>query len=468
MKIVVLNGSPKGDTSITMQSVMFIQKNYPQHEMKVISLSQNIDEIEKTERRYMDIINEIKGSDGVLWAFPLRVLLVPAQVKRFIELVFERKDEEAFRGKYTAAVSTSFHGADNIAHNYVRAVCDDLGMNYVGFYSGELEDLLKEKERKRLVLFAESYFDAIADRRTMAKSFTPVTRSMFSYAPSGTKGKIETGGKKVTIVTDMKDSQSNSGRMIENFRRLFIEPPDVVDLNSVEIKWCRGCMHCAYDNTCIQRDADGYYRLFESSIKPADIIIFAGTIKDRFLSTRWNVIFDMSLYNNHIPTLSNKQVGFIISGPLRQTPNIRQYLEMYAEWQQANLVDIITDEDADSGVITGLLQGLAERAVKFAERQYVRTPTFMSIGLNKIIRDIVWGKMRFLAQANHQHFKKNGFYDFPQSDYKTRSINVVMMGLMKIPPLRKKLYESAMRLIITPHQKILAKQGKIDLGTVKR
>jgi multimeric flavodoxin WrbA len=459
MRIVVLNGSPKGETSITMQSVFFIQKQYPQHDLKIINLTNDINEIQRTERRYQEIIDEIEASDGVLWVFPVRVLLVPAQVKRFIELAFEKKSEGAFRGKYAAVIATSYHGADHLALNYMSAVCDDLGMVYAGFYSGELEDLLKENERRRLVLFAESYFEAAASKMPMPRSFVPVAHSGFRYSPSPSvlQKKIDTGGKRVTIITDTNDGQSNAGKMVEAFRGLFLTPPEVVDLSAVEIEWCRGCLHCAYDNSCTHQDADGFHEFFEGTIKSAEMLVYVGTIRDRFLSSRWKLFFDRSFYNNHVPYLTNKQVAFIVSGPLRQLSNVRQYFELYTEWQRANLVDTVTDEDADASAIDGLLRSLAERLVKYADRRYVRTRTFLGIGLDKIIRDIVWGKMRFLAQANHRHFKRNGFYDFPHGDYKTRVINAVMMVLMRVPALRKRLYRSAMRLIIAPHRKLLAK-----------
>jgi len=49
MKITVLNGSPKGDISVTMQYVAYIRKIFPQHELKIINISQRIDKIEKDE-----------------------------------------------------------------------------------------------------------------------------------------------------------------------------------------------------------------------------------------------------------------------------------------------------------------------------------------------------------------------------------------------------------------------------------
>ena len=47
MKITVLNGSPKGLTSVTMQYVHFIEKKFPQHELKIFNISAGIKKIEK-------------------------------------------------------------------------------------------------------------------------------------------------------------------------------------------------------------------------------------------------------------------------------------------------------------------------------------------------------------------------------------------------------------------------------------
>ena len=36
MKIIVLNGSPKGELSVTMQYVAYLAKLYPQHEFDIL------------------------------------------------------------------------------------------------------------------------------------------------------------------------------------------------------------------------------------------------------------------------------------------------------------------------------------------------------------------------------------------------------------------------------------------------
>ncbi|MBP1700336.1 MAG: dehydrogenase (quinone), partial [Deltaproteobacteria bacterium] len=86
MKITVLNGSPKGDSSVTLQYVHFIQKKFPQHELKIVNIASQIKKIEKDQKAFQEIMDEVRSSEGVLWAFPLYYLLVSSQYKRFIEL----------------------------------------------------------------------------------------------------------------------------------------------------------------------------------------------------------------------------------------------------------------------------------------------------------------------------------------------------------------------------------------------
>ena len=152
IKIVVLNGSPKGDISVTMHYVHFIQKKFPQHELKILNISQTIQAIEKDEKTFQDIISEIGLASGVLWAYPLYFYLVHAHYKRFIELIFERGVKHIFHGKYTAALSTSNHMCDHIAHNYINAICDDLDMKYFRAFSAFMYDLVEEENRRKLIL----------------------------------------------------------------------------------------------------------------------------------------------------------------------------------------------------------------------------------------------------------------------------------------------------------------------------
>lgn len=103
-------------------------------------------------------------------------------------------------------------------------------------------------------------------------------------------------------------------------------------------------------------------------------------------------------------------MAYIISGPLSQNPNIVQILEASVTARQdANFVDIITDERENSSEIDAQLQSLAERLIRFSVKGYIKPHNFLGVGGHKIFRDNVWGRLRPLWQADHRYYKKHGW-----------------------------------------------------------
>jgi len=458
MKITVLNGSPKGITSVTMQYVHYISKEFPQHELKILNISQRIRKIEKDAQAFKDILDEITSSDGILWASPVYYLLVPANYKRFIELISEKGVEDVFHNKYTAFLTTSIHFFDHTAHNYMNAVCDDLNMRYIGSFSADMNDLHKPKERERLLLFAENFFDTIGNNAPISKSYLPLTWRNFKYTYGEAKSKTDVGNKKILIVTDKENHQTNLGSMIERFKASFSTEIETINLRDLYIKGsCLGCIHCGYDNQCVYEGKDDYIDFYNTKVKAADILVWAGKIKDRYLSARWKTFFDRSFFNGHSPSLIGKQIGFIISGPLSQIPNLRQALEAYVEIQDANPAGFITDEYGDSTEIDGLLQNFGKCLVQFANNGYVRPHTFLGVGGKKLFRDDIYGRLRFPFRADYVAYKKLGVYDFPQKKYKTRIRNAIMLLLSKLPTFRKEVNKRMKKEMIKPLQKVLEK-----------
>jgi multimeric flavodoxin WrbA len=459
MKITVLNGSPKGESSITLQYVKFIQKKFPQHEFKVFNVAKNIIKLEKDSDYFGTIIDEIKNSDGILWAFGLWVLVVSAQYMRFIELISERSAQDAFKNKYTAALSTSIHYFDHTAHNYIRSVAEDLEMKYSDGLSLDLIDLRKEDERKTIVIFAENFFNAIQNHYATSKLFQPLTYSEFNYHPSPATNRVSPRGKKVIVLTDSSDSNSNLMKMVNRFLESFDleNNVEVVQLDDIDIKGgCLGCMRCGYDYNCQYKD--GFADFYNNQVRTSDIIVFAGSVKGRFLSSEWKTFYDRAFFWNHTPSLVGKQMGYIISGPLSQTPNLIQYLEASSfARQDSNHVDIITDESEDSLEIDNLLQNFAERLVRFSEQNYIKPKNFLGVGGHKIFRDDIWGRLRMIWQADYRYFKKHGKYDFPQKNYGVRIATSFMMLLTKIPKFRKKFYNNLSNMPVKRMQGFIKK-----------
>ena len=103
MKIAVLNGSPKGETSVTMQYVSFLEKSFPEDKFMYIHAAQRCTAFEKNKDAFGEILDEVAGADLVLWAFPLYFLTVHSGYMRFIELIRERGLTEVFSKKPAAA-----------------------------------------------------------------------------------------------------------------------------------------------------------------------------------------------------------------------------------------------------------------------------------------------------------------------------------------------------------------------------
>jgi multimeric flavodoxin WrbA len=456
MEIAVLNGSPKGEVSTTMQYVRYLEKVFPQHKLKMHHISQRIKRLEHDDEVFHQIIDEVHASDAVLWASPVYYCLVPAQYKRFIELIWERGVAEAFAGKYAASLTTSINFYDHTAHEYLQAISEDLDMRFVGSFSAHMYDLLAEDKRHQFRCFAEELFGAVEREAPTARRYPPTRQKMFEYTPEFGEPKVDLAGHRMQIITDAQEGDANLTRMLQRFRGAFSTEVPVVNLHDVEIKGgCQGCIRCGYDNQCVYTHADGFVEFYESQVKPADILVLAGTIRDRYLSSRWKLFFDRSFYNGHAPTLSGKQVALLISGPLSQNPHLRQIVQALLELQPANLAGIVTDETGDSGEMDRLLDELAQRIVQYASMGFVRPRTFLAVGGQKLFRDAVWGRMRAAFAADHRAYKRLGWYDFPQKETRMRVQNAVFGALMKSQGFRQEYYKRVKPGMIQPHVEFL-------------
>lgn len=455
MKITVLNGSAKGESSVTLQYVRFIQKMFPHHEWNIVHVAQRIKRIEENEQVFQEIIHQVRSSDGVLWAFSLHYFLVNSQYKRFIELIWERGMEDAFRDKYAAALSTSIHFFDHLAHNYVHAICDDLGMRYVDAFSADGQDLLEERGRENLLTFARGFFRATERNTPTSKSYAPTVRRSFDYAPAQAQEQIDARRTRIVMVTDAQPHETNLVRMTERFGALFSQDIETINLYELDIKGgCLGCLRCGYDNQCAYLGQDEYIDFYNTKLKPADILVFAGTINDRHLSSRWKMFFDRSYFNTNTPSLRAKQFGFIISGPLSQIPSLRQFCEAYVQFQQSNVVGFVTDEFGDSFEIDHLLQNLAERLVRFSDDGYVKPSTFLGVGAAKILRDAIWDA-RIVFQADHRAYKELGMYDSPPQDLRMRVMNGIVPLLLKMQGFRREFTSRMKDEMLKPYQTVL-------------
>ncbi len=118
-----------------------------------------------------------------------------------------------------------------------------------------------------------------------AKDTTP---SGGRYTPGPAAAPVATGGRKALIVTDAGPGDANLAAMTARLAAAFAGPVETVNLRDLDIKGgCLGCCRCAYDNTCVYEDKDGFTAFYREKVTTADIVVYAGAIRDRYLSARW-------------------------------------------------------------------------------------------------------------------------------------------------------------------------------------
>ena len=460
MKIAVLNGSPKGDVSVTRQYVLYLEKAFPEHQFVLLHVAQQSKKLERGSAAFDAVIEEVRSSDGVIWAFPLYILLVCSQYKRFIELIAERGAESAFRGKHAVTLSTSINYYDSNAHVYMRSVCEDLGMRFVGIHSARMDDIVKKEERQRLHLFAEDFFTSIRAEMQFPRLSAPLpVGPARAYRQVSALRPADTRGKKIVILTDAQPGQESLQAMTSRLQSAWGGQATVVNLYDLDIKGgCQGCLRCGAEYKCAYTGKDGFIDFYDTVLVPADIIVFAGTIVSRQLSWKWREFFDRSFFNTHTPSLVGKQFAFLISGPLGLLPEMRETYEAWTELQQSNLASFITDEAGgegggkigDAGILDAVLDQAAERLVRFAESSYVRPRTFLGVAGMKIFRDDIWSQLRVVFRADHRAYKRLGFYDFPQRRVGHRILMGLAWFITGLPGIRSRFPSMIRTQMVVP------------------
>ncbi|MEZ4484508.1 MAG: NAD(P)H-dependent oxidoreductase [Syntrophotaleaceae bacterium] len=446
MNIVVLAGSPKGELSITLQYVRFLEKKYPQHTFSYHHVARDLRKLEQDPQQFDAVIERIKAADLIVWSFPLYYLLVHGHYKRFIELIWERQATAAFAGKYALAIATSIHFYDHTALYYIRAVSEDLGMHFIDGFSADMQDLLDAEQRRQLLLFFDNAVQTVEQQQPTFRLAQPGAAHSPAYQPGPAPATVDAGEKKVLIVCDLEEPEGNQAQMVARLQACFGGKAETVNLRELRIDTsCLGCIRCGYDNCCPLEDRDDFIPFYRERVMVADILIYAGDIRDRYLSARWKTFFDRTFFLGHTPSIMGKQLGIVIAGPLSSNPHLREILEAYCERMEANLVAMVSDECDDAAVLDAQLELLARRLVACSAQDYRKPQTFLGIAGNKLMRDAIWGRLRFPFVADHRYYKAHGYYDFPYHNWRMRLRNGLMMMLVKNPRMRKEVYQRRMK-----------------------
>lgn len=445
MKIAVINGSPKGRYSVTLQTVLYLEKKFPEHEFTVLHAGQQIKALEKNFERAKDLL---EASDAVIFSYPVYTFFAPAQLHRFIELVKESGID--LSGKYATQVSTSKHFYDVTAHKYIEENALDLNMRYIRGLSADMEDLLQEKGREDAEKFFERFLWSVSEEIYVAPS-----AKESGHSPTAATQIAGTANKKtdkdIVILTDETSPDSNLSAMINRFRSVLGYETRIVNISEFPFSGgCLGCLRCAVSEKCIYKD--GFDTFLRENIQKADAMVYAFTVSDHSMGSRFKMYDDRNFCNGHRTVTVGMPVGYLVSGNYSEEINLRTVIEARSETGGNFLAGVATDEAKTDEQIDTLAKTLT-----FAlETKHTAPQNFWGVGGTKIFRDLIY-QMRGMMKADHKFYKKQGIYDFPQ---KNKGKSLLMYALGALLSNEKILSRMGNRMnegMLMPYQQLLKK-----------
>ena len=446
MRTLVLNGSPAGEDSITLFTVKYLEKRFPQVTFETLHVGQCI---RSFERDFSEAREKLAAADLVLFAYPVYTFLVPAQLHRFVELM--KGCGVDFSQKYAAQITTSKHFYDVTAHRFIQDNCDDMGLKYCCGLSADMEDLRTEKGRRE----AEAFFRFVIWQMEQGYSETPLygePAPFVKIVPERAESPLpERKPGTVVIVTDRDEGEEDAlSAMIDRLRARLPYETRVVNLRTFPFAaGCLGCFHCAADGTCVHKD--GFDRYLRENIQNGLAIVYAYTIRDHSMGYRFKLYDDRQFCNGHRTVTMGKPVGYLVDGPLEREPNLRLLMEARVQVGGNFLAGIATDEAAPEAEI----DRLAATLTYALENDYQPPKNFFGVGGLKIFRDLIY-EMQGLMRADHRFYKAHGFYDdFPQK-HRGRIAAMYLVGaMMKDQKLQKKMGGKMTEGMTLPYKKVL-------------
>ena len=442
MKILVLNGSPKGKYSITLQTVLYLQKKFKECEFEVLHVGQTIKQLEKDFEPAKKVVEE---ADVLLFSYPVYTFIAPCQLHRFIELMKEHQVD--VKNKFATQLTTSKHFYDVTAHRYVMENCQDMGMKFVRGLSADMEDLTKEKGQQEALQFMEYFlwnvkqnvYEPLPEKREAA----PLSQA------TATESKEKTLQKEVVIVTDCEPDNMALQNMISRFQAGLSCKSKLVNIREYPLRGgCLGCFNCAVSGKCIY--TDGFDEFLRKEIQGGDAIVYAFTIKDHSMGSVFKMYDDRQFCNGHRTVTMGMPIGYIVSGHYSREENLRMILEGRCEVGGNFFAGVASDEySADKSI-----DALAGKMAYALEKGLIQPANYLGVGGMKIFRDLIF-MMQGMMKADHKFFKAHGQYDFPQKQ-KGTILKMYLVGmLLGNPKLKSKMGNKMNEGMLAPYKKVL-------------
>ena len=443
MKICVINGSPKANYSVTLQTILYLEKLNKEHIFEIINIGSKIKSFEKDP--YKDI-EKIKNSDLIIFSYPVYTFICPSQLHKFIEIIKELNID--LKNKFVTQISTSKHFYDMTAHKYLEDNCHDLGMKVIKGLSLDMEDLQKKVGQQSIKEFFKYVIHCYENNIYEMSEFRK-EKELLEYIPS-LEISSKKDNKRIVIVADLKEEDTNLKNMIIDFRNYVPYETKLINLREFPFRGgCLGCFNCAGNGKCVYNDEFDIF--LREEIQKEDAVVIAFTIKDHSMGALFKMYDDRQFCNGHRTVTEGLPFGYLVNGDYESEFNLKTIVEARAEVGHNFLAGVGYNKETMVKMIQKLEYAM--------ENKYVQPRNFYGVGGMKIFRDLIW-VMRGIMKADHVYYKKHGVYDFPQKQRGQMMLMCLLGAMVRNPKIRKKMGNKFNEGMIAPYKKVLNKLDK--------
>ncbi|MCD8347113.1 MAG: NAD(P)H-dependent oxidoreductase [Lachnospiraceae bacterium] len=509
MNVLILNGSPKGKNSITLHTCLYLQKQYPEHSYEILDVGQKTRSFEKdmssavkalewadlivfcypvytflapaqlhrfirlmkesecdvsgkfatqitTSKHFFDVtahrfiqdncadfgLKYIKGLSADMEDLPTKQGQLDA--RKFWKYVEYCVQHDLYEPASVPAISEKTMGSSALSGEEQNAAVNAYTNN--GQVMDEPEDRLSDADTEKKSVEAPWQMK----KQTAEKQDEPGAKKTAAIKKTKTrKGrtgiKAGTRNKDIVIVASIKPGDSVLSAMIADFQSVCPYPARVINIEEFPFQGgCISCFHCAADGTCIYKD--GFAEMLREQIQSADAIVYAFTIQDHSMGTRFKLYDDRQFCNGHRTVTMGMPMGYLIAGNLEAEDNLRMVIEARCEVGHNFLCGMAANSEE--------IKKMNARLIYALRHGYVQPQNFYGVGGMKIFRDLIY-VMRGFMRADHQFYKKHGIYDFPQKKKGQILLMMLVGALMNNPKLRAKAGKQMTEGMVAPYKKVL-------------
>ena len=255
MKICVLNCSPKNNLSLTLQTVLYLQKWY-QEKLN----EDDFDIIPAFSGKVTEKIEEtVKKSDLIIMSGAVFHFDVHSSMGELLDLLSDNY-YDIIKDKPVTFISTSGMLGDSLAHNRFEMWAKRNGLRYINSLSLESSEILSPTGREELFCWFK-YVKAMAE-----------------YYKNKNMPKAKLHGR-VVLLDTCENQISKIGSAIINAKQRFEASgfeTEIITLRDKNISHCTGCQSCFSNRTCIFND--DWEKTFEKLYLNTDMIVYFGEL----------------------------------------------------------------------------------------------------------------------------------------------------------------------------------------------